>query len=117
MAQAHLTKLTEQFINRDTGGLSALVLANSLSRPARDLTTGEVVRDADGNRARSVLDRVLRDRTATDVMRLAVAAASPVEPEAAMLNAVVERLHKAPRGTYGKGEVEAAEHLLVALRA
>ncbi|MGH2723667.1 MAG: hypothetical protein ACRDI0_05275 [Actinomycetota bacterium] len=115
-AQERLTEAMDRFATTDTGGVAAMVLANSLSRPDVDLANGETVRQPDRRKARDALDKAVEDRSAIDVVRLAVAAASPAEPQAPVLDAALERVREAPEGTYDQAEVAEAEQMLDSLR-
>ncbi|MDP8931028.1 MAG: hypothetical protein M3O70_21255 [Actinomycetota bacterium] len=114
--EERLRACMDEFSDRDSGAVAALVLANSFSRPVIDIAQGTVEREPDSSQAQSALDQAMEGRAVGDVARLAVATASPAEPDAPVLDALLDRIRQAP-GTYDEEEITHAEHLLDTVRA
>jgi hypothetical protein len=91
-ARAKLETVMDRFPESDTGAACALVIANSSARAHRDVREARVARKADDGLAKRALDVALQDRDAESVARLAAAVASPVEPEAPVIELVRERI-------------------------
>jgi hypothetical protein len=90
-----LEVLAEKYGNTTSGAAAALVVANSLSRPLRNLRTGKVARKAEPERGRRAMSIAAKGRAPADLVELAVAVVSPADPKAPILQQV--------GGAIGKG--------------
>lgn len=84
-----LTQLADEHPDHDTSAAGALVLANSLARPHLDLRSG-VAREAEPAAARAYLEQASQDRSAEQVLELAVTVASPTEKGAPVVQAALD---------------------------
>ena len=80
-----LEVLTEKYGNTTSGAAAALVLANSLSRPLKNLRTGKIARKAEPERGRRAMSIAAKGRTAAHLVELAVAVVSPADSKAPIL--------------------------------
>jgi hypothetical protein len=87
-AAQRLEAVFDQFADSETGAVMGMVLANSYGRDTLDLTNGDVVASARRGDAGQILDRLRAGRSEEEVQRLAMAAVSPVEQRAPLLEAV-----------------------------
>jgi pimeloyl-ACP methyl ester carboxylesterase len=83
-----LQELVDRFGDTTTGAAAALVLANSLARPLRNIRTGKVIRKAEPEKSRQCLNIATRNRSATGVVDLAVAVVAPTDADAPVLKQV-----------------------------
>jgi hypothetical protein len=91
-AYEKLDTLMREFGTSATGAASAMVIANSASRPLRDLRTDEESRSTDKQVAQEALDIAMSAGTHEEMARLAAAVVSPIEPDAPLLQLVAEQV-------------------------
>jgi len=105
-----LTDLAESHTDTDTGAASALVMANSLSRPFTDFTT-DTTREPVTSESQRFLDLAVSGRSAGRAVELAVTVASPTEKDAPVVADTLARLHAgtADRGGEAGGEPSEAD--------
>jgi hypothetical protein len=97
-----LEVLAEKYGDTTSGAAAALVLANSLSRPLRNLRTGKIARKAEPERGRRAMSIAAKGRAAAHLVELAVAVVSPADPKAPILEQVGGRGAKPGRARKGR---------------
>jgi hypothetical protein len=97
-----LEVLAEKYGNTTSGAAAALVLANSLSRPLKNLRTGKIARKAEPERGRRAMSIAAKGRTAAHLAELAVAVVSPADSKAPILQQVGGASAKAGNARKGR---------------
>jgi len=119
--RSKLDQLADQHGQTTTGAAAALVIANSLGRPIRNLRTGKVARKAEPERARQAMSIASKQCSANDLVELAVAVVAPTDGNAPILKNVAGESGKgkktaAKKGRKARGGVTAPTARLEALR-
>jgi hypothetical protein len=104
-----LNGIMERFGETDTGGASALVIANSAGRAHRDVRADSETRSRDDKLVDRALEVAVKDRPAEKLASLAAAVVSPVEPQAPVLGLVRDRI---AGDDYSADDTEEAEKIL-----
>jgi hypothetical protein len=106
-----LEVLAEKYGDTTSGAAAALVVANSLSRPLRNLRTGKIARKAEPERGRRAMSIAAKGRTSAHLAELAVAVVSPADLKAPILQQVggaSERADNARKGRKGRRRTPSA---------
>ncbi|HET9260919.1 MAG TPA: hypothetical protein VFP42_12420 [Acidimicrobiia bacterium] len=111
-AAEKLKRLSADFTETDTGTAAALVLANSYSRPFRDLGEGQVVRKSSTRDAEAAIDQAMTGTNADRVAEICTAVVAASDTEAPVLGLVREELASDKKTRGGKSASQRADDIL-----
>ncbi|MFI5076623.1 MAG: hypothetical protein ACHQRO_04730 [Vicinamibacteria bacterium] len=107
-ARAKLEALADRHADTASGAAAALVLANALGKPLRDVRSRKIVRKAEVDNARKRVASTMKAHGETRTVCLAVAVAAPTDADAAVLSLAEDALGKATKGRAQKGAAKTA---------
>jgi hypothetical protein len=107
-----LRALSAGFADSDTGTAAALVLANSYSRPFRDLSEGVVARKSNAREVTTAMGRAMRDTTPDRVAEIATSVVSALDTEAPVLQRIRDHIDGNKKTTGNKAASKRALDIL-----
>ena len=107
-----LKRLSADFTQTDTGTAAALVLANSYSRPFRDLSRGTVTRKSSTRDTEAALDQAMDGTNSDRVAEIATAVVATSDTDAPVLDLVRDQVEAGDKTRGGKNASQRALDIL-----